>query len=320
MCQGGKPSFITGGRALVFPCIQTVQRIPLNTMTLEVNSPRVYTMQGVPISVIGTAQVKINGANESMLEFAAEQFGGKPPYEILKICLETMEGHQRSIMGNMTVEEIYRDRQTFSQKVFDVASVDLHNMGISVISYTLKDIRDEVGYLASLGQARTAQVKRDALIGEAEAKRDSGIEEAKAEEQRMEAKLKNDTDIAMSKRDFELKKATYDTEVNTAKAEAEMAYALQAAKVQARIKEEEMQVKVVERQQNIAIQEQEIMRKEKELDSKVRKPAEAEKFKLEKLAEAERLKIVLEAEALAESLALKGEAEAFAIGKSFFQL
>merc|ERR1712154_751747 len=239
MCQGGKPTFISGGRALVFPCIQTVQRIPLNTMTLEVHSPRVYPSQGVPISVIGTAQVKINGSSEQMLEFAAEQFGGKPPHEILRICLETMEGHQRAIMGNMTVEEIYRDRQTFSQKVFDVASVDLHNMGISVISYTLKDIRDEVGYLASLGQARTAQVKRDALIGEAEAKRDSGIEEARAEEQRMEAKLKNDTDIAMSKRDFELKKASYDTEVNTAKAEAEMAYALQAAKVQARIKEAE---------------------------------------------------------------------------------
>merc|ERR1712165_598335 len=76
MCQGGKSSFITGGRALVFPCIQTVQRIPLNTMTLEVHSPRVYTIQGVPISVIGTAQVKINGSNEKMLEYAAEQFGG----------------------------------------------------------------------------------------------------------------------------------------------------------------------------------------------------------------------------------------------------
>merc|ERR1712179_398435 len=195
-----------------------------------------------------------------MLGYAAEQFGGKPPYEILKICLETMEGHQRSIMGNMTVEEIYRDRQTFSQKVFDVASVDLHNMGISVISYTLKDIRDEVGYLASLGQAQTAAVKKDALIGEAEAKRDATIAEALAEEQRMESKLINDTEIARSKRDFELKKASYDTEVNTAKAEAEMAYGLQAAKVQAKIKEEEMQVKVVERAQNISIQEQEIKR------------------------------------------------------------
>merc|ERR1711915_46044 len=270
-----------------------------------------YTSQGVPISVVGTAQVKINGSSEEMLGYAAEQFGGKDQDEILQICLETMEGHQRAIMGNMTVEEIYRDRKTFSKKVFEVASIDLHNMGISVISYTLKDVRDEVGYLASLGQARTAQVKKDALIGEAEARRDATIAEAMAEEQRMEAKLVNDTEIARSKRDFELKKASYDTEVNTAKAEAEMAYSLQAAKVQARIKEEEMQVKVVERQQNIAIQEQEIMRKEKELDSKVRKPAEAEKFKLEKLAEATKLKTVLEAEAKAEAEQMNKKAEAF---------
>merc|ERR1712215_4886 len=296
-----------------FPCIQTVQRIPLNTMTLEVHTSKVYTSQGVPISVVGTAQVKINGSSEEMLSYAAEQFGGKSQDEILQICLETMEGHQRAIMGNMTVEEIYRDRKTFSKKVFEVASVDLHNMEIAIISYTLKDVRDEVGYLASLGQARTAQVKKDALIGEAEARRDATIAEALAEEQRMEAKLVNDTEIARSKRDFELKKAAYDTEVNTAKAEAEMAYSLQAAKVQAKIKEEEMQVKVVERAQNISIQEQEIMRREKELDSKVRKPAEAEKYRLEKIAEAERQKVVLEAEAEAEATALRGEAEAYAI-------
>merc|ERR1712223_93117 len=206
-----------------------------------------------------------------------------------------------------------RDRKTFSDKVFETASVDFHNMGIIVLSYTIKDVTDEEGYLDSLGRARTAQVKKDAIIGEAEAKKDSTIAASYAEEQRMAAKLANDTEIAKSQRDFELKKATYDVEVNTAKAEAELAYSLQAANVQARIKEEEMQVKVVERQQNIAIQEQEIMRKEKELDSKVRKPAEAEKFKLEKLAEAERQRIVLEAEANAEALAVKGEAEAFAI-------
>jgi len=313
MCQGGVSNFITGGRAIVFPCIQTVQRIPLNTMTLEVHTSNVYTSQGVPISVVGTAQVKINGSSDEMLSYAAEQFGGKSQDEILQICLQTVEGHQRAIMGNMSVEEIYRDRKTFSKNVFNVASVDLHNMGIAVISYTLKDVRDDVGYLASLGQARTAQVKRDALIGEAEARRDATIAEALAEEQRMESKLLNDTEIARSKRDFELKKATYDTEVNTAKAEAEMAYGLQAAKVQAKIKEEEMQVKVVERAQNISIQEQEIKRKEKELDSKVKKPAEAEKYRLEKIAEAERQKVVLEAEAEAEATALRGEAEAYAI-------
>merc|ERR1719259_382215 len=280
-------------------------------MTLEVRSHRVYTEKGVPISVIGTAQVKINGEHQDMLEKAAEQFGGKHPDEIQRICLETMEGHQRAIMGNMTVEEIYRERKVFSENVFKQASKNLYEMGIQVISYTIKDIRDEGGYLASLGKDQEAQVQKDAKIGEAEANRDAGIAEAKAEEQRMEAKLKNDTEIAESKRDFELKKATYDTEVNTAKAEAEMAYKLQEAKVRARIKEEEMQVKVVERQQNIAIQEQEILRREKELESKVRKPAEAHKFQLEKIAEAERMRIVLEAEAEAEAEQMNKKAEAF---------
>jgi len=313
MFQGGKPSFITGGRAIVFPCIQTINRITLNAMTLSIFTERVYTSQGVPISVVGTAQVKINGSNREMLEAAAEQFGGKSEDDIKEICLATLEGHQRAIMGNMSVEEIYRDRQTFSTKVFDVASQDLFNMGIMVISYTLKDIRDDVGYLASLGQARTAQVKRDALIGEAEARRDAGIAEAHAEEQRMEAKLSNDIEIAKAKMDFELNKANYDTEVNTAKADAELAYSLQAAKVQARIKSEEMQVKVVEREQNIKIQEQEIMRKERELDSKVRKPAEAEKYRLETIAEATKQQIVLQAQAEAEAKALKGDAEAYAI-------
>jgi len=302
-----------GGRAIVCPCLQTIQRITLNTMTLEVFSPRVYTSQGVPISVTGIAQVKINGANEDMIVAACEQFGDKSDDEVTNICLETMEGHQRAIMGNMTVEQIYRDRITFSKKVFEVASVDLHALGISVISYTIKGINDEVDYLHSLGQTRTAQVKRDALIGEAEARKESTIAEAKASEQAMEAKFANDTMVAQAKRDFELKKATYDTEVNTAKAEAEMAYQLQASKVNARIKEEEMQVKVVEREQQIAIQQQEIQRKEKELNSKIRAPAEAEKYRLEKIAEAEKNRTVLEAEAEAEARAVKGEAEAYAI-------
>jgi len=313
MFQGSNGSLLTGGRAVVCPGIQTLQRIPLNTITLSVTTRKVYTSQGVAVGVVGTAQVKINGSNDEMLRYAAEQFGSKSSQEVAQICKETMEGHQRAIIGQMTVEQIIRDRKTFSDKVFETASVDFHNMGIIVLSYTIKDVSDEEGYLDSLGQARTAQVKKDAIIGEAEAKKDSTIAASYAEEQRMAAKLTNDTEIAKAQRDFELKKATYDVEVNTAKAEAELAYSLQAANVQARIKEEEMQVKVVERQQEIKIQEQECVRRERELDSKIKKPAEAEKFRLEKIAEAEKTKIVLHAEAQAESLALKGEAEAFAM-------
>ncbi|XP_017038866.1 flotillin-1 isoform X1 [Drosophila ficusphila] len=316
-CCYMKPLLVPGGRAFVWPTIQQVQRISLNTMTLQVESPCVYTSQGVPISVTGIAQVKVQGQNEDMLLTACEQFLGKTEAEINHIALVTLEGHQRAIMGSMTVEEIYKDRKKFSKQVFEVASSDLANMGITVVSYTIKDLRDEEGdskgYLKSLGMARTAEVKRDARIGEAEARAEAHIKEAIAEEQRMAARFLNDTDIAKAQRDFELKKAAYDVEVQTKKAEAEMAYELQAAKTKQRIKEEQMQVKVIERTQEIAVQEQEIMRRERELEATVRRPAEAEKFRMEKLAEANKQRVVMEAEAEAESIKIRGEAEAFAI-------
>ncbi|XP_066254607.1 flotillin-1 isoform X1 [Euwallacea similis] len=312
-CCYSKPHLVPGGRAFIWPGVQRIQRISLNTMTLIVDSPKVYTSQGVPISVTGIAQVKIQSQNEEMLLAACEQFLGKPEKEIEHIALVTLEGHQRAIMGSMTVEELYKDRKKFSKQVFEVASSDLVNMGITVISYTIKDIRDEEGYLKSLGMARTAEVKRDARIGEAEARADAAVKEAIAEEQRMASVFLNDTEIAKARRDFELKKAAYDMEVQTKNAEAEMAYELQAAKTKQKIKEEEMQIMVVERTQQIAVQEQEIARRERELDSTVRRPAAAEKYKLQQLSEANRKKIILEAEVEAEALRLKGEAEAFAI-------
>ncbi|GFV47936.1 hypothetical protein TNCV_3044081 [Trichonephila clavipes] len=252
---------------------ETADVLTLNTMTLTIESPKVYTQQGVPISVTGIAQVKIQGQNMEMLRSACEQFLGKTTKQIMNIAKETLEGHQRAIMCTMSVE----------------------------------------GYLKSLGMARTAQVKRDARIGEAEARRDSQIKEALAEEERMAARYVNDTEIAKAQRDFELKKAAYDMEVNTKKAESDLAFNLQAAKTRQKIKEEQMQVKVIERAQEIQVQEQEILRKEKELEATIRRPAEAEKYRLEKLAEANRNRVIMEAEAEAEAIRLRGEAEAFAV-------
>lgn len=312
-CCLAKPLLVPGGRVFVWPGIQKIQKISLNTMTLTIESPQVYTQLGVAISVTGIAQVKIQGQNEDMLQTACQQFLGKSTTDIRKIAQETLEGHQRAIMGNMTVEEIYKDRKKFSKAVFEVASSDLVNMGISVVSYTLKDIRDEEGYLKALGMGRTAQVKRDARMGEAEARRDAGIREAVAEEQRMAARYANDIEIAKAQRDFELKKAVYDKEVQGKKAESELAYDLQAAKTKQRIKEEQMQIRVIERSQQIQVQEQEITRRERELDATVRKPADAEKYKLQKIAEANKTRIILEAQANAEAVQMKGEAEAYAI-------
>lgn len=282
-------------------------------MTLQIESPNVYTQLGVAVSVTGIAQVKIQGSSKEMLESACELFLGKTNHDIERVALETLEGHQRAIMGNMTVEEIYKDRKKFSKAVFEVASSDLVNMGICVVSYTLKDIRDDKGYLKYLGMAQTATVKRDARMGEAEARMEAGIREANAEEKRLAARYSTDIDIAKSQRDFELKKAAYDMEIQTKKAQSELAYELQAAKTKQAIKEEEMQVKVIERTQQIQLQEQEIIRRERELEATVRKPADAEKYRLEKIAEANRTRVILEAEAEAESIKVKGEAEAFAV-------
>jgi len=312
-CCLSKPLLVPGGRVFVWPGIQQIQRLSLNTMTLTIESPQVYTQKGVAISVTGVAQVKIQGQNEEMLHAACQQFMGKREEEIRQISTETLEGHQRAIMGNMTVEEIYKDRKKFSKAVFEVASSDLVNMGISVVSYTLKDIRDDEGYLKSLGRTRTAQIKCEARIGEAMARRDATIREASAEEQRMRARYANDIEIAHAQRDFELKKAAYDQEVQTKKAQSELAYDLQAAKTKQRIKEEQMQIKVVERAQQISVQEQEIVRRERELEAQIQKPADAEKYRLEKLAEANRNRVILEAEATSSAVQMKGEAEAYAI-------
>lgn len=312
-CFHSKPLIVVGGWAFVCPCVQKVQRLPLALMTVVVSTPRIYTVHGVPLSVTGIAQVKITSNNEEMLRAAVEQFSDKTQKEIQDVARVTLEGHQRAIMGALTVDEIFKDRKKFAEQVFDCASTDLFNMGIQVISYTIREIKDDENYMESMGQARTAEVLRDARIGEAECNRDSLIQTALAEEKRMAAKFSNDTEIEQYKRNFEIKKASYDMEVETARAQSELAFQLQAAKVHQKIKEEKMNIDIVDRMKQIEIQEEEIQRRKRELDARIKAPADAEKYKSEVLASANKKRAILEAEAQAEAIALKGDAEAFSI-------
>jgi len=224
-----------------------------------------------------------------------------------------LEGHLRAILGTLTVEEVYKDRDQFADLVRQIASPDVGRMGIEILSFTIKDVYDNVEYLASLGKTQTAVVKRDAEIGVAQANRDAGIREAECEKSAMDIKYSTDTKIEDNSRGFKMQKANFDTEVNTAKAEAQMAYELQAAKIQQRIRNEEIQIQVVERRKQIEIEEQEIMRKEKELISTVRLPAEAEAYKVQTVAEGMRTKTVEAARADGEKIRLIGAAEAKAV-------
>lgn len=260
----------------------------------------------------GVAQCKIM-TERDFLTIAAEQFLGKEMTHIKAVILQTLEGHLRAILGTLTVEEVYRDRDQFASLVREVATPDVGRMGIEVLSFTIKDVYDQVDYLSSLGKARTAAVKRDANIGVAQAERDAGIREAECEKAAMDIKYGADTKIEDSRRLLNIQKAQFDTEVNAKKEEAKLAYELQAAKMQQLIRSEELEITVVERRKQIAIEEKEIARKEKELEATVRLPAEAEAYKVERIAEGRKIQTLLTAQAEAERTKKLGAAEAIAI-------
>merc|ERR1719158_2374819 len=259
-------------------------------MTLNPMCDNVETKQGVPLTVTGVAQVKIM-KDDKFLGIAAEQFLGKKEDEIVETILQTLEGHLRAILGTLLLFEVYKDRDQFANLVRDIAKPDVGKMGIEILSFTIKDVYDNVDYLQSLGKAQTAAVKRDAEIGVAQANRDAGIREAECEKAAMDVKYSTDTKIEDNSRAFKLQKANFDSEVNTAKAEAQLAYELQAAK----------------------IQQQEIKRKEKELMATVRLPAEAEGYRVQTVAEGMRTKTVESAKAEGEKIRLIGAADARAV-------
>lgn len=303
---------IIGGWGWAWWLVTEVQTLSLEVMTLNPVCENVETSEGVPLTVTGVAQVKVMTEDE-LLQTACEQFLGKERRDIENTILQTMEGHLRAILGTLSVEAIYQDRDQFAQLVREVASPDVGRMGIEILSFTIKDVYDKVEYLNSLGRAQTANVKRDADIGVAEAERDAGIQEAECQKLRMDVKYEADTKIANANRGFDMQKASFQQEVNRSKAEAELAYELQAAKEKQSIRAEEIQIEVVERQKLIEIQEKEIIRNEKELEATVKRPAESEAYRTEVIAEGRRIQKVFNAQADADSVRLVGESEAAAI-------
>lgn len=286
---------VRGGGTFIWPVVERVDRLSLELMTIEVVTTNVYTSQGVPVTVDGVAQVKV-GSDDVSIVTAAEQFLSKSTKEIQNVALQTLEGHLRGILGTLSVEEIYRDRDKFAQRVQEVSALDMKNMGLAIVSFTIKNIHDAQGYLDALGQARIAEVKRDATIGQANAQRDATIQSARARQEGEVAKFEAETKIAEAQKNFAVQKASYDADVNQKKAESELAYTLQQNITNQKVKEQEVQISVVEKRKQIEVQEQEVARRERELEATVRKPAEAEQYRIRTLADAKKYQTETEAE------------------------
>ena len=300
---------VKGGGAFIYPVVEKVDILSLELLTIDVQTPEVYTSKGVPVKVDGVAQIKVKGDDISIAT-AAEQFLSKGVDDIKNIAMQTLEGHLRAILGTMTVEEIYQNRDAFAQKVQEVAAGDMANMGLGIVSFTIRDIRDTQGYLDALGKPRIAQVKRDAQIAQAEADRDAQIRSAAATQAGQEAKFAADSKIAEAQRDYQSNVASYQATVNQKKAEADLAYDLQKYKTGQLVKAEEVQVQIIEKQKQIELQEQEIKRRQKELEANVQKPADAERYKVEAQANAKKYQLETEAAGQAAAAKQTGFAEA----------
>jgi flotillin len=300
---------VKGGGTFILPVIEMSSVLSLELLTIDVQTPEVYTSKGVPVKVDGVAQIKVKGDDISIAT-AAEQFLSKGTDEIKNIAMQTLEGHLRAILGTMTVEDIYQNRDQFAQNVQEVAAGDMANMGLGIVSFTIRDIRDGQGYLEALGKPRIAQVKRDAQIAQAEADRDAMIKSSQAQQAGQQAKFEADTRIAEAQRDYNSNLAQYNATVNQKKAEADLAYDLQKFKTGQLVKAEEVQVQIIEKQKQIELQQQEIMRRQKELEATVQRPADAERYRVETLANATKFQLETEAVGAAEAAKAKGFASA----------
>jgi flotillin len=305
----GPVRFITGGAGVVVPLFSTWNRLSLEIMTLDVNTPEVYTSQGVPVIVDGVAQIKIK-KDEPSLHAAAERFLGMRTEEIAKVALETVQGHLRAILGTLSVEDIYKNRDQFAQKVQEISAGDLANMGLGIDSFTIRDIRDKHGYLEALGKPRIAEVKRTAAIAEANALKEASIAQADAQR---ETRERQDAAVAEATAEKERRQREADAVSNRASEiasyQAQQAIAEEQSIANRKRAEAEMAYELQKKTMEIQLQEQEIKRKEKELDATIRRQADAKRYETETLAEAARKRVETEAGAERARLELIAEGE-----------
>jgi len=298
-----------GGGTFVWPGLEKVFVLPMDVISIPIRTPEVLTRGGVPLMAEASAQVKVDSSEET-IHLAAEQFLGIGRDGIRDVAVNVLEGKVREVIGTMTVEEIYRGRQDFSNRVIATVREDFSRMGLVILSFSLKDISDTQGYIDALSKPQIAAAKRDAAIAQAEAEKESVIKSSQARKEAEVARLQSDVQIAKAQWDNEAKKAESQVFVNAKKAQADFSYELERNRLNQEIKKEEAKVKQVEKEEAIKTEELEISRKGKELESTVVKPADARKYQIKAEAEAEEFRIAAEARGKAEAMRLEGLAEA----------
>jgi len=317
---------ITGHGTIVFPMLENCHGLSLELMSFDVAPQQdLYTKQGVAVTVEAVAQIKVKSDTESIWT-ASEQFLTKSSQERESLIKLVMEGHLRGIIGQLTVEEIVKQPEMVGDRMRATCAGDMSKMGLEVISFTIKEVRDKNEYIINMGRPDIARIKRDADVATVEAERDTAIRRALATRESAVAKAQADQERVLaetislakqaeSQRDLEVKRAQYLEVTKRQQAQADKAYDIQTNIMQQQVIAEQVKVEQVEKEAQVKVQEAEINRREKELIATVLKQAEIERQRIETLAAAEKQRLVVEAEGHASSIRSQGEAEAEIIFK-----
>jgi flotillin len=317
---------VVGRGTVVFPMVENCHELSLELMSFDVAPQQdLYTKQGVAVTVEAVAQIKVKSDTESIWT-ASEQFLTKSDQEREGLIKLVMEGHLRGIIGQLTVEEIVKQPEMVGDRMRSTCADDMNKMGLEVISFTIKEVRDKNEYIINMGKPDVARIKRDADVATAEADRDTAIRRALATREAAVAKAQADQERVLAEtlslakqaeaqRDLEVKRAQYVEVTKRQQAQADKAYDIQTNIMQQQVVAEQVKVQQIEKEQQVKVQEAEINRREKELIATVLKGAEIERQRIETLAAAEKQRLIAEAEGHASSIRAQGEAEAEIIFK-----
>src|SRR5437899_1039032 len=317
---------IKGHGTVIFPMIETCRGLSLELMSFDVAPQQdLYTRQGVAVTVEAVAQIKVKSDPES-IQTASEQFLTKNPAEREGLIRLVMEGHLRGIIGQLAVEEIVKQPEMVAERMRSTCAEDMTKMGLEVVSFTIKEVKDKNEYITNMGRPDIARIKRDADVAAAEAERDTAIKraqaqreaaiaKAKADQERVEAETASLAKQADAQRELEVKRAQYMEGVKKQQAQADKAYEIQTNVMQQQVVAEAVRVQQIEKQEQVKVQEAEIARREKELIATVLKQAEIDRQRIETPAKAEKQRLMVEAEGRASSIRAQGEAEAEIIFK-----
>ncbi len=298
-----------GGGAFVNPMTERVERLPIEVVPVHGKIVDVLSHNGIPITVEYSAQVKIN-MDEYPLYLAITNFLNKGSEGILDVSSKILENKVREVVGLKTVEQMFTERNQFAEKVIAEAGKELGKLGLMIMSFGLRDISDSQGYLDALSMPHITQAKYEAEVDQAEKDRDMTIKSAEARKEGEVARLAAEAEIAKASWINEAKKAESQVDVNAKKARADMAYELERFKLQEELKRKEYAVKKVELEEATKLEELGIVKKQKELEANIIKPAEARKFQIQTEAEAESYRIKTEAEGKLEAQKAEKELEA----------